>query len=72
MKEIKILLNSVLILLLSVSLFAETIVITDTVSLPNDTYPDTTYTEQRGTTGGAVYVNGGKVTVEGIVTSVKS
>ena len=59
MKEIKILLNSVLILLLSVSLFAETIVITDTVSLPNDTYPDTTYTEQSGTTGGAVYVNGG-------------
>ena len=69
MKEIKILLNSVLILLLSVSLFAETIVITDTVSLPNDTYPDTTYTEQRGTTGGAVYVNGGKVTVEGITFS---
>lgn len=68
-KKIKILLSSVLMLLLSVSLFAETIVITDTVSLPNDTYPETNYNEQTGTTGGAIYVNGGKVTVEGITFS---
>ena len=68
-KKAKILLSSVLILLLSVSLFAETIVITDTASLPNDTYPETTYSEQNGTTGGAIYVNGGKVTVEGITFS---
>ena len=68
-KKIKIFLSLVLILLLSVSLFAGTIVITDTVSLPNDTYPETTYNEQSGTTGGAVYVNGGNVTVEGITFS---